>query len=179
MWIVPGGDAMKPDLVLRMEDVLRVAERLEAACAEFYRLAAKSTQDSDLKRMLLEFAVEEIHHKDHFNSLRNMLLENDPLIDPGTGKGDKITAEYLESWLNEEPFRLHERTMRSALLKSKPANLIRLAIELENESIAFFSRIAGLLPEEPDRKVVLEIIRCEMSHLVQLNKLLPTQSVQK
>ena len=149
------------------DEIFEMAEQIERNGAKFYRKAADNIKDPDQKSMLQELAVMEDAHLVIFTKMREALTDADKqsmVSDPFDE-----SALYLQSIADGYVFDV--KTDPSALLTGKEslADVLKIAIGLEKDSIVFYIGIRARVPEHLGKDKIDRIIGEEMKHVAQLS----------
>lgn len=155
---------MSTPIRFNAQEVLGIAEEIEANGAAFYRKAASLKKaNSEEAGMLLNLASTEDEHMKTFAAMRAVIssspdAQQDPdaalylraIADGTTGEGSLTAAATL--------------TGAESL-----QDIIRTAINLERRSILFYLGLVDMVSGKTDRRKVEKIIREEQLHLVTLS----------
>jgi rubrerythrin len=149
------------------DEILAIAEQIEQNGAAFYDEAAARATQPELQRLLSELAQWEGEHRHVFASMRGELTERER--EPITYDPDGQLVDYLKVIADQQVFS-RGRTPLS-LLGDPPdeGRIIRAAIALEHESIAFYAAMTPVLPPRLGRPRLAAIIQEEYSHIVRLS----------
>ena len=152
----------------KIDDVFAMVEHIERNGARYYReVADEKGIDPKVRELLLELADMEDDHEIVFAAMRRKLNERDSAVRPAfeqEGEAVSYLRAMTDSGLiggQRGPATQHGTT-RSL------SDVIRTAIELEKDSIAFYLGLKEMLLDEPDKRQVDEIIKEEMRHVVDL-----------
>jgi rubrerythrin len=138
-------------------EIFEIAEQLERNGAAFYRDAADSVDDSEVKKFLLEFADMEDEHEKTFISLRKGLTaaEKAPTVfDPADE-----SALYLKALADTRVF------FKKEIDTSSIEEIFKSAITAEKDSIVFYLGMKDLVPESLGKERMDAIIKEEMGHI--------------
>jgi rubrerythrin len=115
--------------------------------------------------MLQELAVMEEGHEKTFASMRAQLAspETGTVYDP-----DGEAAQYLKTMADFHGTEGKAGPMEKLTGKESMAELLKIAINAEKDSIAFYVGIKGLVPSKAGKEKVEKIIVEEMSHVTAL-----------
>jgi len=144
------------------DDIFEIAEQLERNGAAFYRDAAGSVDNDDVKKFLLEFAAMEDEHEKTFISLRKELTaaEKTPTVfDPGNE-----SALYLKALADTRVF------FKKEIDTSSVEEIFKSAITAEKDSIVFYLGMKDLVGETLGKDKMDTIIREEMGHIKVLSQ---------
>ena len=153
---------------VQIDDVVAIAESFEASAAETYRRAAAGAARPEVRQALLGLAEMEDKHLRAFRELRRLLAAR-----PNPSGPEGRDAELLEAWLARDVFEGAEARRSPSAGSDTVEGWLESAVEMEKDSIAFYSGMRSLL--EGDQRTVLEtIIDEEVYHLASLSYLLRT-----
>lgn len=144
-------------------EVLEIAEKIERNGMKFYRRAAGLCDDDAISTLFVQLAQWEARHVEVFKQMRKRLTaEHWKLGDVGPGKVDGPDARGLAGLavFGIQPDPSHELTG-----KESKADVLRVAIEKEKDSIVYYTGLRDFVPQEIDRQAVEEIIQEEMKHV--------------
>ena len=151
------------------DEIFKIAEQIERNGAQFYRKAAKDTENEKHKKLLTELAQMEDRHEEVFAAMRNELTKEEA---SNAVHGDNNELDtYLEAIASGNVFDLDEDPCN--FLDSKNVtmkDLLKKAIQLEKDSILFYLGVKGLVPDELGQKKIQHIIAEEMSHVTMLSQ---------
>ena len=148
------------------DEVLEMAEQIERNGAKFYRAAAEKF--SSVRQMLLDLASMEDEHEKTFKDMRAQLSgrEQEPMaFDP-----DNEARMYLQVVADGHVFDTKEDPAEQLKGKDKPEDVLRTAINMEKESIAFYAGLKECVPPRAGRDKVEGIIREEFGHIATLSE---------
>jgi rubrerythrin len=147
------------------DEVFEMAEEIERNGAKFYRAAAKKFRI--LSSMLLELAAMEDEHGKTFAKMRAKLSEGEkePLVfDP-----DDEAGMYLRAMADGHVFNVRIDPAQKLAGCQTAQDVLKAAIDLEKDSIAFYVGLKESVSESAGRSKVEVIIREEMGHIGILN----------
>jgi rubrerythrin len=152
--------------VFNANEILEMAVRIEQNGAKFYRCAAEGFTNETAKKTLLDLAVMEDGHEKTFSDMKGKLSagEQAPTIfDP-----DGEAAGYLQAMADGHVFDVKTDPSEALTGNESWRDIIKIAIELEKNSIIFYTGIREFVPENLGRKKIGDIIREEMGHVTLL-----------
>jgi rubrerythrin len=155
------------------EDLLDLAINMEIHGADFYDLAAKSASESKTGRMLNGLAAMEREHRDLFKTLKERLSTGMSSVDPEV---DEAVTGFLESWLNGQVFNRDEADVSRIAKSGSFGDIIEIAIQMEKDSITFYTGLRHYIADEETEKLLDKIIKEELGHLTALRSALMEQS---
>ena len=147
-------------------EVFEMAQEIERNGAKFYRTAAKKfPQFGDL---FLELASMEDEHEKTFKKMQDELAG--PEVDPPVFDPDGEADMYLQVMADDHVF--DTKTDPSTLIDKleKPGDVLRVAITLEKDSIAFYVGLRESVSQKAGKDKTDMIIRQEYGHIVTLSK---------
>jgi rubrerythrin len=153
-------------LGFNVDEILQMAERIEQNGAQFYRQAASAMREKPIEEKLLELADMEDAHRATFARMRETLHRTETpatTFDP-----DGETEQYLMAMADATVFGTPLDPGRFVVDSRSLTDILNAAIDLERESILFYTGLRGLVPERMGRDRVEEILKEEMSHVVLL-----------
>ncbi len=149
------------------DEMFEIAINIEINGANFYRKMSENIKDSSIRQKLLNLASMEDSHKKIFESMRKDLSNREKeatVFDP-----QEETALYLKAFADlqvfdneaKEEFSLSEELSEEAKMRK----ILRAALNIEWESIAFYTGMKELVPENLGKDRINEIIKEEMRHV--------------
>ena len=148
-------------------EILEKAIEMEQKGASFYDSLAEQAENEEIRNTLLYLAGEERSHEENFSSL---------LEKAGEFKTDFSYDYYdylagLEFMSVQGVFEADNKTVRQAALSKDFKELIRTALQFEQDSIFFYNELRPIVDEKAS-KILDEIIRQERKHIIKLNEVL-------
>jgi rubrerythrin len=153
-------------ITFNADEIFEIAERIEQNAARFYREAAGKAAAAALKKMLLDLATMEEGHEKTFALMRKDLTDSEKestVYDP-----DGQAAQYLRTMADFYGTEGKAGPMENLTGRESMEELLKIAINAEKDSIAFYVGIKGLVPSKKGKDKVEKIIAEEMSHVVTL-----------
>lgn len=150
------------------DEVFKIAEQMERNGYRFYNTAAEEIFNRDGEReQLLRLASMEREHEKIFAAMRERITkaQGNSFFDP-----DGDGALYLQAWADGQVFDEDGTLARTLIDDRDVEEILKIAIELEKESILFYIGMKEMTIEEASRKEIDTIIKEEMAHIVYLNK---------
>ena len=147
-------------MIYNADEVFEMAEQMERNGAHFYERAAESVRDLPARTMLNDLARIERKHEQIFAALRDELTRREPLaFDP-----DGEAARYLDAMTTGKVFDVSDpggRIGPDASLR----DVLTVALEIEKNSVIYYTGLQELVPPSLGRDKVFAIIREEMRHI--------------
>lgn len=155
-------------IFFNMAEILEMAEQIERNGAAFYRKAAAGTSDSVGGKLLLELAEMEDDHEKTFAAMRSDLSGKDRVSTVFDPQGE--AALYLQAMADGNVFDTKADPSAAITGEEPLADILRVAIGLEKDSIVFYLGLKDLVPPEWGKGKMDRIIREEMAHITLLNE---------
>ena len=149
-------------------EVFDLARQMESGGGEFYRHAALKIQDPAARALILKFAAMEEGHYAIFGKLKDCYLKHS-----AAAAEDRAVplSDYLRSWVRGYVFTTDKKPLERLEGMTRSAEILRLAMELEKDAIAFYTGLREMVRQE-DRWVINRIIDHELMHLTTLGRIL-------
>lgn len=150
-----------------INEVFEMAEQLERNGARFYRKAGDNSEEPLAVEMLFELARMEEDHERIFMRMRERIAKKEfsSAYDPQGEAG-----QYIQAMMYGRVFGVKGDPSRQLRGDEPLDNILRTAILLEKDTIAFYTGIKQIVPEDLGSKRVDAIIKEEMSHVTMLNR---------
>lgn len=127
-------------------EVFHMAEEIERKGAAFYRKVVESFGDLETRRILLELADREEKHADVFAAIKKSLSEHE--CPPTAFDPDNEDAMYLQAMADEHVFNVKGDACTRLSGKESQQCLLKMAVELEKEALAFFLGLKAAVPTQ-------------------------------
>ena len=150
-------------ITFNADEIFEMAEQIERNGAKFYREAAGNSTDEDVKKMLLELAAMEDGHELTFSQMRKELSAEDKesnVFDP-----DNEVAQYLQTMADFHGTEGKVSSTEKLTGNETLAEILRIALQAEKNSIAFYVGIKDLLVTKSGKQQIQAIIIEEMAHV--------------
>ena len=154
-------------ITFNADEIFEMAEQIERNGAEFYEEASEKAPDEKTQNMLLEMAEMEWGHLKTFQEMRKDLTDEERsanLFDP-----DNEASLYLQTMADGKGFEGKISKMEKLTGKESIQDILKIAINAEKNSVAFYSSIKELVPEKAGRERIRAIIKEELGHLAVLS----------
>lgn len=151
-----------------IDEVFEMAEQMERNGARFYRKAAENAKEAESRGLLLELAQMEDDHEKFFSNMRVRIAS--PEFGNITYDPNAEAAHYLQSMMHGRVFGIKGDPTRVLTGEETLEHVLVTAIQLEKDTIVFYSGIKEMMPENLGRDKIDAIIREEMSHVTLLNR---------
>jgi len=150
------------------DEVLEVAQAIEANAVRFYEAAAVAVREEDSRRLLSDLARWEKLHERAFAEMRAALPQGDEdlsVLDP-----DQAAADYLRALADATVFRSDQDPLLRLGPEPECRRVLEAAVELEKESIVFYARMRDLVPLAGGKSRVGAILAEENQHVAILTE---------
>lgn len=144
------------------DDIFDIAETIERNASEFYRQTSEKTSDEDTKQVLLQIASAEDGHLKIFQRMRKKCIRPDGII---VEEADHRSAMYLQAMADARGWEGRKSPLEELSGAETPAEIFRIALNSENESVVFYAGLKALVSTQSDRQIVEEIILEELGHV--------------
>jgi rubrerythrin len=146
-----------------IDEIFEIAEQIERNGVAFYRRAAKESLVAGQKQKLIELAEMELSHERTFAAMRTEQEKTPASFDP-----DGEAARYLNAIADGRVFDLQADYAKDLSGKTIE-EMLKIAIDLEKDSIVFYLGLRDLVPESLGKERMETIIREEMGHVTLLS----------
>lgn len=155
-------------ITFNADEIFEMAENIERDGAKFYRLAAKNAAEEKTKQMFLNLASMEDKHLATFQEMRKELgamEKEETVFDP-----NDEAAMYLQTMAKGHGWEGKKSLTESLTGNEKIEDILKIALEAENNSVVFYSGLKELVPARAGRDKVGAIIKEELGHIAILNE---------
>ena len=155
-------------ITFNADEVFEMAEQIERNGAGFYRKAAGLGHGKPAAELLLNLAKDEDEHERTFTRMRSQLTaaaRAETNFDP-EGEG----ALYLHAMVQGRIFNFKAVPADKLTGAESLQDILRIAIELEKDSILFYYTLRKMVPEEAGKARIHDIIDQEVGHIATLSK---------
>jgi rubrerythrin len=151
--------------VFKGSDVVEIAIRIEENGENFYRYAVQLAKDEDTKKIFMNLAEAEVHHKRTFEKIFAVMAKE---ALPETYDGEY--AAYLHNYVDNSII-FKKDVMETEMAKVKDVlAAIDFAIRRELDSILYYHEIKPLVPVS-EHGVIDDVIDEERKHFKGLSNL--------
>jgi len=159
------------DIEFNADEIFEMAEQIERNGALFYRKAAQNNAENpEGVKMLNVLANMEDDHERTFARLREKYSEKD--WSDSISSPDNETALYLQAIADGHVFNIKDNPVQKLTGNESLEEILRTAIELEEDSIVFYLGMKDMVPEAFGKDSIDLIIKEEKGHIVILSKFL-------
>jgi rubrerythrin len=138
-------------------EIYHLAIQIEKNGEKFYREALEKISNPVLRELIIWLADQELEHQEWFSKRKEGLgqkADDSDLEEAGNA--------LLQNILGDQSFSLKEADLSSL---SSMADLLRMAVEFENDSILFYEMVGSFIEDEETSKKLQEIIEEERRHI--------------
>ncbi len=148
-------------------EIFEIAEQIERNGVKFYRKAAKNAADAEVRQMFVDLADMERDHEKIFEDMRKQISYKErELI---TFDPENEAALYLQAIASGHVFDLKKDLSEQLTDKKTAAEVLKMAIEAEKDSIVFYLGIKDFVPAPAGKEKVEDIITEEQKHIALLS----------
>ena len=148
------------------DEIFEMAKEIERNGAKFYRVAA--TKFKDFSSVFNDLAEMEDQHLKTFTSMQAQLDSSEqesPVFDP-----DDQVQMYLRVMADGHIFDTRSDPVKLLTNLKTPADVLKMAVGLEKDSIAFYVGLREAVPHYAGKEKVEAIIKEEFNHIVILGQ---------
>ena len=148
------------------DEIFEMAEQIERNGVTFYRAAAEKLPS--VRQDLLDLAAMEEEHEKTFADMRAQLSgrEQETMVfDP-----DGEAQMYLRVIADGQVFDVKADPAEQLTGQETPEDILKIAIALEKDSIAFYAGLKECVPPRAGKDKVEGIIREEFGHIATLSE---------
>lgn len=139
----------------KIETILGLAIQTEIDGYEFYMQAASRTSDPAGQQLFRSLAADEVEHR--------RWLETQ-LMAVQAGEGWLAHQERAALPVERAPIFQPERLQQEVGAYTAELSALRLALLIEADAVAFYSRAAEAADDEPARQLFLDLVKMEEGH---------------
>lgn len=151
------------DTELTAFDAVEIAEKIERNGARFYRQAAGLCADHRTQALFVQLAQWESRHQSVFGQMKPRYADRrEPPDNERDGHGSVLKPVAMAGLA---VFGLKPDPCDELSGRESRADVLRLAIEKEKDSIVFYSGLKAFLADRKDSDALEAIIAEEMKHL--------------
>lgn len=156
------------------DEILGIAEEIETNGAAFYRKAAEMFADREKRDLLLQLAAMEDHHLQIFREMRAHITAKEAR--PFTYDPEGEALLYLKAFADGNIFDTSIKPADRLTGDQTLPDVLAMAIDIEKDSVVFYSGLRLLVPPELGRDKVEDVIAEELKHITTLNRELVSAS---
>jgi len=152
------------------DEILAIAEKIEANGIAFYAAAAEKVSAGNLADLLRKLSHWESAHAKIFAAMRKELTEKEK--EPVTYDPDNEAGLYLQAVADGTVFKLEEDPGKIMGANPTPESIINIALGREKDSVVYYTGVKQIVPASLGQERIEEIINEELGHIRQLNNTL-------
>ena len=138
-------------------EIYHLAIQIEKNGEKFYREALEKISNSFLRELIVWIADQELEHQEWFSKRKGVLEDRADGLDL-----EETGNAVLQNILGDQSFSLKEADLSSM---HRVEDLLRLAVEFENDSILFYEMIGSFIDDKETSEKLQEIIKEERHHI--------------
>lgn len=148
-------------------EVFQIAVEIKERCAAYYEKAQGAIEDPQIKRLFERLAQEETEHKAKIESLKAKVPAN--AWKPTVSDPHQELDLYIQMMADQHVFSsVEDLDKRLAEVKSAK-DALRLALQIEKDSVIFFLGMQEATCEGKDRDLLDLLIKEEQDHVRRLS----------
>ena len=152
-----------------LNEVMDMAAQIERNGAAFYRKAAENAENDEARDFLITLAEEEDEHLTIFKAMKEILSSRKFDLDLYDTDGQALL--YIKTIASGHVFDLQGQDPAKILNGNETlTDVIKIALQAEKDTIAFFVGLRELIPDETEKDKVNVLIKEETKHIVWLNQ---------
>ena len=155
-------------ITFNADEIFEMAEEIERNGAKFYRQAAASSAELEIKEMLLGMAAMEDGHLKTFEQMRKELSGNEKaqtVYDP-----DNQAALYLQTMADARSYEGKISPRQQLTGNETIKQILEIALNSEKESVVFYFGLKSFVSARAGKDKVEAIILEELGHISTLLK---------
>ena len=150
-------------ITFNADEIFEMAEQIERNGAKFYREAAGTSSDADIKKMLQDLAAMEDGHQLTFAQMRKELSPEEKEVT--TYDPDNEVAQYLKTVADFHGTEGKVSPTEMLTGQESMSEILKIALQAEKNSIAFYVGIKDLVVSKAGKDKIQSIIIEEMAHV--------------
>jgi rubrerythrin len=140
------------------DEIFKIAQDIEENGRDFYKKASAEVADSRYKKIFLGLSNMEVDHYKTFSDMRASLSDKEK--QPAVFDPMDEAVQYLKALADMSVF--HDKKIDM----SDIASILKAAITMEKDSIAFYTGMLNLVPDRLGKNKIQDIIEEEKKHVV-------------
>ena len=153
--------------VFTAAQALEMAMEIEKNGEVFYLAAAEKVDDSEVKTLFKDLAIQE---QGHYQIFQKMLGAVEPAPDLPAAEFDQYDS-YIQVALENALFAGPDKALAMAEQAADRETALRAALGFEKDTMLFFYDVRDMVAES-DREAISNVIREEKKHMRRLAKML-------
>jgi rubrerythrin len=144
-------------------EVYQIGVEIEKNGKAFYESAAARADNADIKKLFKDLSAWEEGHVMLFENLKNELPQDAGGFDVSDPDGQM--ARYLKANADSHIFVVNTDMAELAGSCGSAKETLELAIRFEKDSVALYSSMKNVVPEDLGREKIERLIQEELSHV--------------
>ncbi len=153
-------------IMFTSQEIIETAISAEVNSKKFYEEMSKKVKEKEIKKLFEELANIEKAHINDFKSLYDKIKNKKEEIAGDEEEFSRYMRSYMESWV----FKTFEEK-KDMVNVNDIQSILNFAISFERETILFYHGIKDNVSKEAS-KIVNEIIKQEIEHIINLDNIL-------
>lgn len=149
-------------------EILEMAEQIERNGVKFYRKAAQSVSDRQMRQLFEGLAEMEVEHGKIFAGMKKQL--SDEAREPVVFDPENEIALYLQAFADGHVFDPKKDLSKQLTGTESVEDILKLAIGIEKDSIVFYLGLKDFVSVKAGKEKVEAVIKEEMGHIAVLNQ---------
>ncbi len=151
-------------------EAVELAVGIEEEGEHFYALAAKKTEDPEMKKLFEILREKEVEHKNTFRKLYSDMADKQGDSDAGLYLLDPEVAAYFHGYVESAVFPVKGSAVEIIERCEGPSDILRLGMQAEKDSILYYHELTAHSPYPDAAELLKEIIAEEHRHFAILRK---------
>jgi len=148
-------------LNLDVKDIFEIAMKIEENGSRFYEIAAEAMTDPEAKLRFLKLAEEEMDHWETFEKMKASYISSQKGLEIDTDEHNDL---FLQAWADGHIFRVDVNPFEKLTGGESLADVLKMAMDAEKDSIIFYLGLKESLPLKEDRDKIDLLIWEELNH---------------
>ncbi|MFO7908251.1 MAG: ferritin-like domain-containing protein [Planctomycetota bacterium] len=150
-------------MMFNANEVYQIGVEIEKNGKEFYREAAAVAEDPDTEKLFKDLSAWEESHVELFETLKRQLPAESGGFEVSDPDGEM--TRYLKANADSHVFVINTDMSRLVQECGSPEEILKLAMRFEKDSVALYSSMKNLVPEDMGRETIDRLIQEELSHV--------------
>ncbi|MFC1718376.1 ferritin family protein [Candidatus Poribacteria bacterium] len=158
--------------VFNADQILEMAEQIERNGARFYRIAARNTEASQGKQILLDLAADEVEHEKVFAAMRAEIQKQKKTISdyPVLNLEDDEYSLYLQAVADGHVFDIQIDPSEALTGEETAEDIFQIALAREKDAVVFYLGMKNMVSESQGKDKVERIVKEEVNHVTIISK---------
>ncbi|MFW6170583.1 MAG: ferritin-like domain-containing protein [Planctomycetota bacterium] len=144
-------------------EVYQIGVEIEKNGKEFYLAAASAAEDPETEKLFRDLSAWEDTHVALFETLQQQLPAEGGGFDVSDPDGEM--TRYLKANADSHVFVINTDMSQLVQDCGSPDEVLKLAVRFEKDSVALYSSMKNVVPEDMGRETIDRLIQEELSHV--------------